>query len=56
MRKLSWSTVPVTGFYWLRGPVMGRRLPAFVLRAFGPQTCRHGHLGKTTWADWLARH
>jgi uncharacterized protein YbjT (DUF2867 family) len=33
--------------------IVGVRLPAFALRAAGPQTCPNGRHGKTTWSEWL---
>jgi hypothetical protein len=36
--------------------IVGLRLPVLALRAAGPQSAPEGRHGKTTWADWLARH
>ena len=35
--------------------VHGVKVPRFVIRAAGPQTCPDGRHGKTTWAEWLSR-
>jgi uncharacterized protein YbjT (DUF2867 family) len=35
--------------------VHGIRVPRFVRRAAGPQTCPDGRHGKTTWVEWLSR-
>jgi uncharacterized protein YbjT (DUF2867 family) len=38
-----------------RRRIVAMRVPGFVLRAGGPQTCPDGRHGDTTWAEWLAR-
>jgi len=35
--------------------VHGVKVPRFVIRAAGPQTCPDGRHGKTTWTEWLSR-
>ena len=37
----------------LNGRIIRMRMPKFMLRSLGPQTCPDGRQGKTTWSEWL---